>query len=178
MLVPLSRASLLSGEQGEAEQKTDLSSVGLAPCWQPLFSGAARPPSSPPTQTTASDACLPRALQRVGTATTASSGGHSGPGMGKIQRVQDEIGEVTDMMRANIEAVVDRGEHLELLVDKSDALGSQASQFQKQSVGLRKAMWWQNMKMVFMLAFVVLFVLLMILFSVCGWTFSECRAKH
>ena len=137
------------------------------------------PPVPPqPKQLSASDACLPRALQRVGTATTASSGGHSGPGMGKIQRVQDEIGEVTDMMRANIEAVVDRGEHLELLVDKSDALGSQASQFQKQSVGLRKAMWWQNMKMVFMLAFVVLFVLLMILFSVCGWTFSECRAKH
>jgi hypothetical protein len=115
---------------------------------------------------------------RAASATTASSGGHSGPGMGKIQRVQDEIGEVTDMMRANIEAVVDRGEHLELLVDKSDALGSQASQFQKQSVGLRRAMWWQNMKMVFALAFVVLFVLLMVLFSVCGWTFSKCRAKH
>ena len=98
--------------------------------------------------------------------------------MGKIQRVQDEIGEVTDMMRANIEAVVDRGEHLELLVDKSDALGSQASQFQKQSVGLRRAMWWQNMKMVFALAFVVLFILLMILFSVCGWTFSKCQATH
>ena len=48
--------------------------------------------------------------------------------MGKLQAVQDEIGEVTDMMRANIEAVVDRGEHLELLVDKSDALGSQAYQ--------------------------------------------------
>ena len=113
-----------------------------------------------------------------GGATTASSGGHGGPGMGKLQAVQDEIGEVTDMMRANIEAVVDRGEHLELLVDKSDALGSQASQFQKQSVGLRKAMWWQNMKMVFALAFVVLFILLMILFSMCGWTFSKCRAKH
>ena len=31
--------------------------------------------------------------------------------MGKLQAVQDEIGEVTDMMRANIEAVVDRGEY-------------------------------------------------------------------
>ena len=79
------------------------------------------------------------------------------------------------MMRANIEAVVDRGEHLELLVDKSDALGSQAQAFQKQSVGLRKAMWWQNMKMVFCLAFVVIFVLAMILGSTCGWTLEKCR---
>ena len=96
--------------------------------------------------------------------------------MGKIQRVQDDINEVTDMMRANIEAVVDRGEHLELLVDKSDGLSSQAMQFQKQSVGLRKAMWWQNMRMVFMLAFVMLFVVALIVVSACGWTLSKCRA--
>ena len=32
--------------------------------------------------------------------------------------------QVTDIMRQNIEAVVDRGEHLELLVDKSDHLNS------------------------------------------------------
>ena len=95
--------------------------------------------------------------------------------MGKIARVQEDISEVTDMMRQNIEAVVDRGEHLELLVDKSDALGSQAMQFQKQSVGLRKAMWWQNMKMVFCLAFVVIFVLVMILGATCGWTLEKCR---
>ena len=99
-------------------------------------------------------------------------------GMGKIQRVQDDINEVTDMMRANIEAVVDRGEHLELLVDKSDALGSQAQAFQKQSVGLRKAMWWQNMKMVFALAFIVLFILALILFTTCGWALKKCRASQ
>ena len=98
--------------------------------------------------------------------------------MGKIARVQEDISEVTDMMRQNIEAVVDRGEHLELLVDKSDALGSQAMQFQKQSVGLRKAMWWQNMKMVFCLAFVVLFVIALIVMSMCGMTLSKCRARH
>ena len=36
--------------------------------------------------------------------------------MGKLQAVQDEIGEVTDMMRANIEAVVDRGEYWYVVV--------------------------------------------------------------
>ena len=119
------------------------------------------------------------ALQPLATtAPTPGRSGHSAGGMGKIQRVQDDINEVTDMMRANIEAVVDRGEHLELLVDKSDALGSQAQAFQKQSVGLRKAMWWQNMKMVFALAFIVLFILALILFTTCGWALKKCRASQ
>jgi len=51
-------------------------------------------------------------------------------------------------------------------------------QFQKQSTGLRKAMWWQNMKMVFCLAFVVLFVIALIVMSMCGMTLSKCRARH
>tara|TARA_B110001452_G_scaffold137396_1_gene114236 strand:- start:426 stop:722 length:297 start_codon:yes stop_codon:yes gene_type:complete len=98
--------------------------------------------------------------------------------MGKLGHIQDDLNEVTDMMRQNIEAVVDRGEHLECLVDKSDGLSSQAMQFQKQSTGLRKAMWWQNMKMVFCLAFVVLFVIALIVMSMCGMTLSKCSARH
>ena len=137
------------------------------------------PPSAKPLRPAAS--AEDRAAASIPLATTAPTpgrNGHSAGGMGKIQRVQDDINEVTDMMRANIEAVVDRGEHLELLVDKSDALGSQAQAFQKQSVGLRKAMWWQNMKMVFALAFIVLFILALILFTTCGWALKKCRASQ
>ena len=49
--------------------------------------------------------------------------------MDKLQRVQDEIGEATDVMRQNIEAVVGRGEHLELLVDKSEGFSANARAF-------------------------------------------------
>mmetsp|Transcript_7431 Transcript_7431/g.12569 ORF Transcript_7431/g.12569 Transcript_7431/m.12569 type:complete len:106 (+) Transcript_7431:163-480(+) len=97
--------------------------------------------------------------------------------MDKIQRVQDDLSDVTDMMRQNIEAVVERGEHLELLMDKSDGLSSQARQFQKQSVGLRKAMWWKNVKMLMGLACLLLVLVLIVIFSVCGFTFSSCRAS-
>ena len=36
--------------------------------------------------------------------------------MEKLQRVQDEIEEATDVMRQNIEQVVGRGEHLEVCI--------------------------------------------------------------
>lgn len=61
--------------------------------------------------------------------------------MDKLARVQDEINEATDVMRHNIEAVVGRGEHLELLVDKSDNFNANARAFQKGSGQLRNAMW-------------------------------------
>jgi len=95
--------------------------------------------------------------------------------MDKIHRVQEDLADVTEMMRQNIESVVDRGEHLELLMDKSDNLSSQARQFQKQSKGLREALWWKNVKMMLSLGCVVLVAVLIVLASVCGWDFHACR---
>jgi len=100
-----------------------------------------------------------------------------GAGMDKLARVQDEIDEATDMMRENLEAVVGRGEHLELLVDKSDAFSSNARAFQKESSGLKRAMWWKNMKMIFMMVSLLLAIGLAVLWVKCGLTLSQCRAK-
>ena len=97
--------------------------------------------------------------------------------MEKLQRVQDDIGEATDMMRQNIEAVVGRGEHLELLVEKSDNFNANARAFQKQSTNLRSAMWWRNAKMLFTLLCLLLILVLVILWGMCGWSLKNCRAS-
>ena len=78
-------------------------------------------------------------------------------------------------MRQNIESVVDRGEHLELLVDKSEGFNSNAARFQQQSRGLRKAMWWKNMQQLACLAGVVLCVILLVVSTVCGWDMRYCK---
>ena len=70
--------------------------------------------------------------------------------MNQFREVQDDLHEATELMRENIEACVNRGEHLELLVDKSDNLTASARQFQKHSTGLRRALWWKNAKMLAM----------------------------
>ena len=101
----------------------------------------------------------------------------SSGGMDKLQRVQDEINEATDVMRENIEQVVGRGEHLELLVDKSADFQANASAFQKQSVGLKRALWWKNVKMIAMFVSMMLGVALMVLWLKCGLTLHLCKAK-
>ena len=88
--------------------------------------------------------------------------------MDKLKRVQDEIDEATDVMRQNIEQVVGRGEHLEHLVDKSDNFSANARAFQKQSGDLRSALWWKNAKQMAMVVCFMLFLLVLVLFFVCG----------
>ena len=46
------------------------------------------------------------------------------------------------------EKVLQRGEKIELLVDKTEALSTSARRFQHQSKSLKNVMWWKNVKMV------------------------------
>ena len=62
----------------------------------------------------------------------------------------------------NIEKVLDRGEKLELLVDKTENLRYQADQFQKGGKALRNKMWWQNIKMKLLVALIVCIVIVII----------------
>ncbi len=46
-------------------------------------------------------------------------------------------------MTKNIDAVLSRGERIELLVDKTDGLSTQARQFRKRATVVRRRMWWK-----------------------------------
>lgn len=46
-------------------------------------------------------------------------------------------------MTRNIDAVLSRGERIELLVDKTDGLSTQARQFRKRATVVRRRMWWK-----------------------------------
>ena len=72
-----------------------------------------------------------------------------------VRAAQDEISGVKQIMTQNIEAILSRGERIELLVDKTDNLGNQAAQFRKRSQALRRKMWWKNTKLIALTAFVV-----------------------
>lgn len=93
----------------------------------------------------------------------------------------------------NVEAILSRGERIELLVDKTDNLSSQARAFRKRSVQLRRRMWWKNTRLIALTGVVVLvrpvliallavmmvhaqLLVYLILASACGATLSHCRS--
>lgn len=85
-----------------------------------------------------------------------------------MRTVQSEIAGVREIMTENIERVLERGERIDLLVDKTDRLGGSAQDFRVRSRGLRRRMWWKNVKLMVMLVFVVLFLLYLFIGFGCG----------
>jgi len=85
-----------------------------------------------------------------------------------IGNVQNEIENVRGIMTENIERVLERGERIDLLVDKTDRLGGSAHDFRVRSRGLRRRMWWKNVKLMALLGVVVVFLVYLFVGFGCG----------
>uniref|UniRef100_A0A7N0UHP4 Uncharacterized protein n=1 Tax=Kalanchoe fedtschenkoi TaxID=63787 RepID=A0A7N0UHP4_KALFE len=86
---------------------------------------------------------------------------------GKLSKVKAQVSEVKGVMMENIEKVLDRGEKIELLVDKTDNLPSQAQDFRQQGTQLRRKMWMQDMKIKLIVLCILIALSLMIVLIIC-----------
>ncbi len=68
----------------------------------------------------------------------------AGSNVDGLSAVKNQIEDVKGVMVENIEKVLERGEKIELLVDKTDRLNQQAFRFESSSRDLRRSMWWKN----------------------------------
>jgi len=64
----------------------------------------------------------------------------------KITEVKLQISKVKEVMVKNIDMVIDRGEKIEVLEQKSADLSDNANKFKKQSRSLKRAMWLKKLK--------------------------------
>lgn len=85
-----------------------------------------------------------------------------------LRNVQSEIAGVREIMTENIERVLERGERIDLLVDKTDRLGGLAGDFRVRSQGLRRQMWWKNVRLMVLLVAVMLFLVYLFVGFGCG----------
>jgi len=100
------------------------------------------------------------------------------PKADKIKGIQSDIKTVQDIMMENIENVLQRGEKLEDVLDKTDKMNANASTFRESSRKLRRVMWWRNVKLNICLCFICLILLVVIFFVVVwacgGFSFPKC----
>lgn len=91
--------------------------------------------------------------------------------------VKSQIDDVKGVMVQNIERVLERGERLELLVERTDRLNQQAFRFEASSRSLRRTMKWRQMRG-YVVGGVAICVLLFILIATgCGGIdFHRCRS--
>ncbi|KAG5175111.1 Longin-like domain-containing protein [Tribonema minus] len=100
------------------------------------------------------------------------------PSSDQLQSVRDQVDATKDIMVANIEKVLERGEKIELLVDKTDRLNQQAFNFDRASRQLQRALYWRKVRMYALLGGLIAALLLTLAASACGgYSFKACRSS-
>jgi len=121
---------------------------------------------------------IPSLLQRAATATAMEfnrdfqqqlfklmNDFNSGKG-DNLTTLQTQVNEVTNVMKENIDKVLDRGDKLDDLVDKSDYLQSGASSFRTTATQIQRKYFWQNKKLLIIILLVVAIIItLVVLFA-------------
>lgn len=93
-----------------------------------------------------------------------------------IEKLRVQIDGVKEIMCENIDNLLERGEKIELLVDKTDKLSQTAFKFEKSSRALKRSVYCNRIRM-YLIAFVVIAVIIFIIaFSACGMKLDKCKS--
>lgn len=103
-------------------------------------------------------------------ATPAQSAPPAQPAQGqsnkRLQQTQAQVDEVVDMMKVNVEKVMERHKGLDDLDTRAVALHDDARQFENSAARLKRKYWWQNFKMWLILIIVVIVIIIIIIVAV------------
>mmetsp|Transcript_2202 Transcript_2202/g.6522 ORF Transcript_2202/g.6522 Transcript_2202/m.6522 type:complete len:222 (+) Transcript_2202:136-801(+) len=103
---------------------------------------------------------------------------NSDPASDDLSRVKSQLDDVKSVMVENVEKVLERGEKIELLVDKTDRLTQQAFKFESASRDLRSTMFWRKVKTYAMFIGLGGLVVFIVSSFVCGGvTYPRCRSS-
>eukprot|EP00249_Psilotum_nudum_P002877 c16099_g1_i1 orf=218-889(-) len=94
--------------------------------------------------------------------------------MENLMKVKSKVLEVKGIMMENIEKVLDRGENIEVLLDKSNSLRSQAQNFRVMGTGVKWKTWLQSTKLkLAVIALLVILAFVLFLFICHGFKCSR-----
>ncbi|XP_028825134.1 vesicle-associated membrane protein 3-like [Denticeps clupeoides] len=84
----------------------------------------------------------------------------------RLQQTQAQVDEVVDIMRVNVDKVLERDQKLSDLEDRAGDLQAGASQFETNAAKLKRKYWWKNCKMwAILIAVIVIIVVIIIIWT-------------
>eukprot|EP00262_Sarcandra_glabra_P021691 TRINITY_DN9289_c0_g1_i1.p1 TRINITY_DN9289_c0_g1~~TRINITY_DN9289_c0_g1_i1.p1 ORF type:complete len:221 (+),score=22.51 TRINITY_DN9289_c0_g1_i1:69-731(+) len=97
------------------------------------------------------------------------------PNADRINRMRGEMSQVRNVMIENIDKVLERGDRLELLVDKTANMQGNTFRFRKQARRFKNTVWWRNVKLTVAVIILLLIIIYVVLAFVChGITLPTC----
>jgi hypothetical protein len=94
----------------------------------------------------------------------------------KMDTVKKQTEEVKGVMLHSVDKVLARGEKIDVMVEKTELLESNASKFQVRSRQLKDQFWWKNFRFYLMCFFILAAVIFCVTWSLCGASFEKCSA--
>lgn len=88
------------------------------------------------------------------------------PGGSKIKELQNDVNQITSVMQSSINKVLERGDRLDTLNERSELLTSRANEFRINSRNIRRKLWWQNLRFQIILGLVVVAIIVIIVYSI------------
>ncbi len=86
----------------------------------------------------------------------------------KVAQVQEELERTKQVMSVNIDRVLERGEKIDLLVEKSENMATTAVTFHRKAKEVRQNMCWQNKRTWVVVIIITLVIAYIALASYCG----------
>lgn len=80
--------------------------------------------------------------------------------MDKTKHVQQQVDEVTGIMNKNVDSMLERGENLNDLTQKTEQLQQSSQQFSKNAAAVKRKLWWKNVKLGIIVASVILMLVI------------------
>lgn len=88
------------------------------------------------------------------------------PGGSKIKELQNDVDQLTTVMQTNINKVLERGDRMDTLNERSELLTSRANEFRINSRNIKRKLWWQNLRFQLTIGLVVVAIIIIIIYSI------------
>lgn len=96
------------------------------------------------------------------------------PQLDKVDMIKEQIANTKQVMLENLDSVLDRGERIDGLCDRTELLRDEAQGFSSNARSLKRAQIKHNIILAIAVAAIVAIVALMIAFMACGIDFKKC----
>ena len=93
----------------------------------------------------------------------------------KINLIRSSIVNVKESMIDNINAIVDRGEKIDVLVDKTEDLEENSKIFKNKSTELKRKTLYNKYKLQICICLLLIIAAFVLLFVFCGFKFQNCK---
>ncbi|CAE7038582.1 vamp7B [Symbiodinium sp. CCMP2592] len=99
---------------------------------------------------------------------------YNSPEVDRVASMMAKVQHINDHLMDSIDKILERQEKIDLLVHRSEVLSASASSFRRDAEHLRRRVWWQNARTMAVMACVLVFVILVVVLSSCGFSLSHC----